>query len=411
MSTPTLRLAVQPSTVRAVWPALGTLAIATLLNPLNTSMIAVALVDVQGSFGVGTSDSTWLLSSSALTSALAQPVTGVLADRFGPRRVLLAGLLVVGVSSLAAAKAPSFGSLVAVRMLQALGMSAGYPAGLALLRRMRTHASAGGDIPPAWLGLVSASGNATAAMGPLLGGALVALWGWRSIFLANIPVTLIAAVGALNSLPLDPEPEGHSRGVVVDLRVLRDPSLVMVYAQMVVFSIVFYSIFFGLPLWLERSRGLSEAWIGLMMVPVAGSSALTTPLAVKTAKRMGSAWLLLIGAMLLTVGAFSMLALDEHSSASMLFVLFALFGVPNAFDNLGLQRDLMGLVGAGELGTAGGFLQTARFVGAGLAAGLIGLVFARDATTAAVHRLAAIIGVLSLTLLGVAARRTLQKRR
>lgn len=106
-----------------------------------------------------------------------------------------------------------------------------------------------------------------------------------------------------------------------------------------------------------------------------------------------------------------MLALDEHSSASMLFVLIALFGVPNAFDNLGLQRDLMGLVGAGELGTAGGFLQAARFVGAGLAAGLIGLVFARDATTAAVHRLAAIIGVLSLTLLGVAARRTLQKRR
>jgi hypothetical protein len=85
--------------------------------------------------------------------------------------------------------------------------------------------------------------------------------------------------------------------------------------------------------------------------------------------------------------------------------------VPNAFNNLGLQGDLTVLARGGALGTAGGFLQTARFAGASLAAGLIGIVFAHGATTAALHRLAATIGALSLTLLGVAARRSFQKRR
>lgn len=396
--------------VRAVWPVLGTVALATLLNPLNTSMIAVALVDLQRSFAVETGASTWLLSAFALTSAIAQPIMGRLAQRFGPGRVLLAGLFIVGATGLAAAWAPSFEFLVALRALQALGTSTGYPAGLVLLRRVRGSASAGDDIPPAWLGLISACGNASAALGPTLGGGLITLWGWRSIFLVNVPVTLIGAVAALRSLPLDSEPETHPDGLVAHLRVLRNRSLLKVYAQMVALSVVFYSIFFGLPLWLELCRGLTVARTGLMMVPVAGFSALTTPLAVRTATKLGSAWVLFVGTAVLAVGTLLMLGLDEDSSAFMLLALVALFGVPNAFNNLGLQADLTGLARAGELGTAGGFLQTARFAGAGLAAGLIGLVFAHRTTTAALHRLAVIIGVLSLTLLGVAGRRVVRER-
>jgi hypothetical protein len=91
-------------------------------------------------------------------------------------------------------------------------------------------------------------------------------------------------------------------------------------------------------------------------------------------------------------------------------VAVALFGVPNAFNNLGLQADLTRLTRVGDLGMAGGLFQTTRFVGAGLAAGLIGFIFAHGATTPLLHRLALIIGVPSLVLLAVAVRRLVRDR-
>ena len=73
-------------------------ALGTLLNPLNSSMIAVALVDLQREFRVSLATSSWLISGFYLTAAVGQPLMGRLADRYGPRRVFLAGLAVVGVT-------------------------------------------------------------------------------------------------------------------------------------------------------------------------------------------------------------------------------------------------------------------------------------------------------------------------
>ena len=94
------------------------------------------------------------------------------------------GLVLVGVAGALAPLAPSFGWLLAVRIVQAFGTSAAYPAGLAIFRA----ADRGGRRTGAALGAVSIASSVSSALGPVLGGGLVALAGWPAIFLANIPV-------------------------------------------------------------------------------------------------------------------------------------------------------------------------------------------------------------------------------
>src|SRR3989440_5369556 len=145
-------------------------------------MIAVGLVALQGDFHVSLAQAAWLISSFYLAASVAQPLMGRLADRFGPRRVYCTGLTLVGATGVLVLLAPGFGWVVAARVLQAIGSSAAYPAGLALIRRL-----AGGRPPAATLGVLSAANSASAAVGPVLGGGLVAARGWRGAFAGNIP--------------------------------------------------------------------------------------------------------------------------------------------------------------------------------------------------------------------------------
>ena len=83
-----------PARPRTGW-AVAALSLGTLLNPLNSSMIAVALVPLQHDFGVDVTAVTWVITSFYLASAAGQPLMGRLADRFGPRRLFLFGMVVV----------------------------------------------------------------------------------------------------------------------------------------------------------------------------------------------------------------------------------------------------------------------------------------------------------------------------
>ncbi|HEU4426563.1 MAG TPA: MFS transporter, partial [Pilimelia sp.] len=142
----------------------ASIALGTLLNPLNSSMIAVALVALQQAFDVGVATSSWLVSAFYLAACVAQPLMGRIADRFGPRRVYCTGLGIACATGLVALVAPNFGSLVACRVAQAIGTSAAFPAGLALIRRI-----AGGRPPATTLASISMANGSGAALGPLLG--------------------------------------------------------------------------------------------------------------------------------------------------------------------------------------------------------------------------------------------------
>ncbi|MFD8548170.1 MFS transporter [Streptomyces sp. NPDC059649] len=191
------------------------LLLGSLLNPVNSTMIATSLVAIGQDFRVGAAQTAWLVSALYLSSAVGQPSMGRLADRIGPRRVFLAGMLAVCAAGLIGALATGFTLLIVSRVVLGIGTAAAYPAAMALLRAESRRL--GRPTPRYVLGRLSLAALGSAAVGPTLGGLLVATAGWRAVFAVNVPLALLAGAGALAWLPADGRrdgADGAERGAV-----------------------------------------------------------------------------------------------------------------------------------------------------------------------------------------------------
>jgi MFS family permease len=391
-----------PSIRPSARTAVGTVAVAAILSPLNTSMFPVALPELQREFSTSARASTRLLTVFALASAVGHPLAGYLADRLGPRRVLVAGLVVTGLSGLVAAAAGTFSLLVALRVVQALGTGAAFPAGIALLRRLDVRDGSDRPLPAGWLGAVAMVSNLGAALGPMLGGVLVATVGWRALFLANLPIVLAGTLLLLRHFPADrAAPWRDAEGIARYRLAVLDGPLLSVSARFAAACTVFFAAFFALPLWLLQSSGFVAT--GAMMAPMVIVSALTTPIAIRTVSRSGAAATSLVGASGLCLGTGLLATVNTQMSMVVPLAAMVALGASHAFNNLGLQAELTGGSSPGRPGTAAGLFQAARFVGAALAAGLVGITVAGDAMTEDWHRLWLATELLSVALLGWAA--------
>lgn len=454
------------------WWLVGSVALGTLLNPLNSSMIAVALLSLGTTFHVSLVTATWLVSSFYLAGAVGQPLMGRLADLVGPRRIFCLGLLLVGIASLFSLWVPAFGWLVVLRVLQALGASAAYPAGLALFRAQTRQATEEATQPPAAaLGAISMTSNVSAALGPTLGGMLLLAFNWQAIFLINVPLVVVGLILALLLLPKDRpgyaidqrrlHPQGTSfslamraldvpgvilfSGTLTSLLVfllalsgnppwpllpvflllflfllfweyrtrtpffnvkmlLSNRQLVKVYVQFAAVNVVFYSLFFGLPLWLEQARGESPALSGLLMLPLTGVGVLTTFAAVQIVRRSGARPALLLGALALSVGTLLLLFFRSNSPVVVLLAVIVILGIPNGLQNLGLQAVLYDAAPAADMGVAAGQFQTFRYLGSILSTSLLGVLFGNRITSNGLHLLAGTLACISIMLLVVAVR-------
>jgi MFS family permease len=184
-------------------------AMGILLNPLNSSMISVALSRLQGEFQLSFADSTWLISTYYLASAIGQPLMGKWSDTIGRKRLFIIGLGLVALASMLAPLSPGFGWLIAFRMIQALGSSALYPAGMAVIREHITEKQAQA------FAILSVFSSTSAAFGPSIGGFLIHNWDWQSIFMVNFPLIIISFVLTLYSFPKDKPAGGTGSGVDV----------------------------------------------------------------------------------------------------------------------------------------------------------------------------------------------------
>ena len=153
---------------------------------LNFSMIFVAFGEISDSFDASDSTISWALTGFAITTAAVMVPGGWLADRFGRTRIFLIGFALFLAGSAGVAVAPSVEILIAARVLQAVGLAIEAPASFALVldafpKRMRSTA----------VGAMGAAGGVAAALGPLVGGALVEALGWRWAFFCNVPVGIV----------------------------------------------------------------------------------------------------------------------------------------------------------------------------------------------------------------------------
>jgi EmrB/QacA subfamily drug resistance transporter len=184
--------------------ALATLSAVLFLTFLDTTIVSVALADVQSSLHAGVSQLQWVVNGYALTFAALMLGMGMLGDRLGRRKVMLAGLAVFVGGSIAGALASSVTILVASRVVMGVGAAASEPGTLSILRHLYPERARRARA----LGVWAAVAGLALAMGPVVGGVLVGLSGWRLVFWFNLAAGLAVLAAAGRTIPESADPRG-----------------------------------------------------------------------------------------------------------------------------------------------------------------------------------------------------------
>src|ERR1043166_4553065 len=201
MDSPSIAVDV-PVAPRA-WAGLAVVAAAAFVVGLDTMVLYVAFGDIRRDFpGVTAGSLSWILSGYTIVIAAGMIGAGRWADRLGRRRVFLVGMALFTVASAICAAAPGVPLLVAGRVLQGIGAAVLTPASLALI----LQAFPKSRVPQA-IALWGAAGALAAALGPTIGGLFVEAWGWRSVFVVNIPIGIAVAIFGPRLLDESREPD------------------------------------------------------------------------------------------------------------------------------------------------------------------------------------------------------------
>ena len=185
--------------------ALTVLCTLLFLTFLDNTVVSVGLGSVQADLHAGVLALQWVVGAYALTFASAMLAFGTVGDKFGRKKVMLAGAGVFCAGSVLCALAPDAGVLIAGRAVMGLGAAASEPGTLSMLRHLYRDERARNRAIGVW---AAVSGLAL-AVGPVLGGALVGLWSWRAIFWFNLVFGAAALVATAIVLPENADPEAH----------------------------------------------------------------------------------------------------------------------------------------------------------------------------------------------------------
>ena len=392
---------------------------------LDVTIVNVALPSIQQEIGGSLAGLQWVIDAYTLALASVMLTAGSAADRIGARRLFVAGLAVFAVGSAACAAAPTLGVLIAARAAQGIGASALLPCSLALIVHQFPDPRARARALGVWGGM----GSLGVALGPVLGGALVALTGWRAIFIINVPVCVLTVILLRRHVaesPLKPERRADVPGLVLGILALAGltggfiiagqqgwlaplpaallgagvlAGLTFVLAERrtaapmlplalfrsrelsaatgvgVLFNLCLYGALICLSLFLQQSRHESALATGLLILPmsvaVGAGSLVSGPLTARLGPRppmVAGLGLAAAGAALLaTVGAGT--SLGTLVAGSVLLGLCSL-AMP------AMTAVVVGAAGSEHAGVASGILNAARQSGGALGVALLGSLLA-----------------------------------
>ncbi|WP_054940590.1 MFS transporter [Paenibacillus ihuae] len=436
-----------------------------LLNPLNSSMISVAITRLQVVYELNYTDVSWVIFSFYIASAVAQPVMGKASDIFGRRTIFLAGLVVAFAASLLAPLSPSFGWLIVFRIVQSVGTSMMVAVGMAIIRIHITEKQATA------LSVMSIFLSGAAAIGPFIGGTLIHWWDWKAIFFVNIPFVAASFVLAWRTIPKDNAPvttaknlsvhkwfvwidlpgillftvglvslligllSAKSSGEITFLHVIlggiglafltafvrhelkaespfiplrtfaKYPEMMRVNVEYLLVNVLFYSLFFGLPSYLQMVRGVSEFDTGILMLSLGLCSLVTAPFAGRWIDKSGPVPALLVSAILMTFGSVWLVTLDGNSPVSSVCIALAAFGISNGLNGVGLQAALFKSSPKEIIGVASGVFNTSRYLGTILSSLLISVVMGDRFSSGGLQVLGIILTVIALSLVFMSWRR------
>ncbi|MGH3491883.1 MAG: DHA2 family efflux MFS transporter permease subunit [Sciscionella sp.] len=407
----------------AHWLVVATVCVGAFMGQLDASVVTVAFPTLQRELGAGLGAVEWVALSYLLVLVSSVTAIGRFADMVGRKLLYTYGFAVFTLASVACAMAPNLLTLDAFRVVQAVGAAMLQANSVALIATSMPREELGRGI-----GVQGAAQALGLALGPTVGGLLIALGGWRLIFYVNVPagalglllgwfllprsrelqrrtpfdwsglVAFVPAIGALlAALSLGRELGFGSPTILglfglavlagaaflriqqrathpmVDLRLFRQVPFSAGIASGLLSYAVLFGVLFVVPFLFEGAFGLNTAGSGLLLTALPAALGVTAPLAGRLADRLGARPLTVTGMVLTAAGlllaAFGMLGVPGSAVALVIMgVGLGLFTPPN-------NAAIMGSAPRAQSGAAGGLLNMTRGIGTALGVALAALVY------------------------------------
>lgn len=404
------------------WMIAIAVALGALMEIIDTSIVNVAVADMQASLGASLTQMSWVVSSYAIANVIILPLSAWLGYRFGKKRYFVFSLVGFVAASILCGISTSLWMLTVARVLQ--GLFGGGLLAKAQAILFETFPREEQAMAQAFFGAIVIAGP---VIGPTLGGYIVTNIGWRWIFFINVPVGVAAVAMCVAALPADGKlaartpidwiaiallaiglgsfqtflEEGYSddwfdspfitlmavlavAGIVlfvvrqlrsehpvVDLRVLRYRSLAAGSMLSVVVGIALYGAMFAVPVFASSVMRYNAQQIGLLMLPGAIGSALMMPIAGKLLRRFDPRVLLATGALILALAVLWLGQLSISTGAGDLFwpLLVRSFGTVLMF--LPLSMAALGPIPKEDIAAATGFFSLTRQLGGSIGVALL----------------------------------------
>ncbi len=174
------------------WLILATVIIGTFLGRIDQTIVGLGLPKIMDEFSITVSQAGWISTAYILANAIFVPVWGKLGDTIGRKKVYILGFTIFIFGSVLAGLSWNLSSMIVFRVIQAIASSADYPTAMAIIAVTFPAGKARSQA----LGIWSSSFAAAAVFGPLVGGPLIDNFGWRSVFLVNLPVGILGLLMA-----------------------------------------------------------------------------------------------------------------------------------------------------------------------------------------------------------------------
>ncbi|SDM70734.1 MFS transporter [Nonomuraea jiangxiensis] len=401
------------------------LAAGFIMASLDTTVMQVAGVTIQESLDASLSQLTWAVDGYVLTFAALLMLAGGLANRVGARRVYMWGMATFGVASLASALATGIEVLIAARLLQGAGAALFMPSSLALLVRAFPDARERTKVLGVWSAIVSSS----MALGPTVGGIMVGVFGWPSIFLINLPIGIAGmlltrrhiAGGGGDARPL--AAPGHAAVIVllagVSLMLIEGPQrgwsaapvLAAIAATVLatvlligrerrtdnqvmpwtlfrgarfaganavgfLFNAAFYGSLFMIGLYVQHGRGASPFQAGLQILPLTIFIPFANIAFARISGRVATGLLLAVSFLVAGTASLALTALSAATPYWMLAVALGLTSIASGFIAPAMTAAMVNAAGTRHANTAGSVLNANRQIGSLVGIAAIGAILA-----------------------------------
>ncbi len=395
-----------------------------LIVSMDATIVNVAIPSIRSDLGASPAQLQWVVDIYTLVLASLLMLSGAMGDRFGRRRIFQIGLTVFALGSLLCSLAPGIDTLIAARLLQAVGGSMLNPVALSIISQVFT-----GRVERARaLGFWGAVVGISMALGPTVGGLLIEYVSWRAVFWINLPICAAAIILTALFVPetksatmrnVDPIGQGLAViflfGVVFALiegpamgwtnpRVLTMAALALVafagflrfesrrhdpfidlrffrsvpFASATVIAICAFSTWgaflFMMSLYLQAERGFSAMHTGLIYLPIAIGALLFSPLSGRLVGRYGARPSLVAAGVLITLASFLLTFLTATTPIWALLVVFTVFGIGFSMVNAPITNAAVSGMPLDRAGAASAVTSTSRQIGVSIGVALCGSV-------------------------------------